>query len=112
MRSLRPWLLLFALVALLPAASDAQERVPADTAQAQQQSTEMRRQMQAMTPMMADVMRAVTQSGMEALADPETARNLARFTRNYFEALVAQGFSEEQALRIVAGVGFPSLPSM
>lgn len=114
MRTLRPWLLLLGLVVLLPNVSRAQERAPGDTAQTQpqEQSTDMRRQMQAMTPMMADVMRAVTQSGLQALADPETARNLARFTRNYYEALMEQGFSEEQALRIVTSVGFPSMPSM
>ena len=70
----------------------------------------MRQQMQQMPRMMSDMMRQVMQSTTAALADPQTAQNLARFTRNYYTALVAQGFTEEQAMRIVSNVGFPMLP--
>lgn len=115
LRYLRSVLLTLPLLVLAPAVCDAQERSPADTARAQAEAAETRHpmdQMQQMMPMMTQMMRQVTQSSMEALADPETARNLARFTRNYYEALVAQGFTEEQALRIVANLGFPPAPSL
>lgn len=112
LRLLRPWVLVLSLVAATPTLSRAQEPSPADTARAEQPPAEMNQQMEQMQGMMASVMRQVTQSTMEALADPETARNLARFTRNYYNALVEQGFTEEQALRIVSSMGFPHMPRM
>jgi len=45
----------------------------------------------------------------EIIADPETAERCATFTRNYYEALVAKGFTEEAALQIVIAAGLPSL---
>jgi hypothetical protein len=108
--------LLLALGALAPSPAEAQQGQRPDAAQAQgEQSPEMREQMQqirAMMPMMATMLQSVTQGTMSALAEPEVARNLARFTRNYYEALMAAGFTREEALRIVSSVGFPSLPSM
>lgn len=112
LRSLRPWILALSLVAAAPTLSRAQEPTPADTARGQLPPAEMNQQMEQMQGMMASVMRNVTQSTMEALADPETARNLARFTRNYYNALVEEGFTEEQALRIVSSMGFPTVPRM
>ncbi|MEM7254422.1 MAG: hypothetical protein AAF493_23640 [Pseudomonadota bacterium] len=55
-------------------------------------------------------MRAELEAHYEALADPQIADKLARFTRNYFEALKRHGFSEAQALDIVKAVGFPGRP--
>ena len=111
LRSLHLLLILPAMVLFAPSRSHAQERPGADSTKAQpaQQSAEMRQQMQGMMPMMANVMRQVTQSTIAVLAEPETAQNLARFTRNYYTALLAQGFTEEQAMRIVSNVGFPAL---
>ena len=115
LRSLHLLTILLALVLFAPSRSHAQQRTRADSTKAQpaQQSAEMRQQMQqmqGMMPMMSDIVRQVTRSSMAALAEPETAQSLARFTRNYYTALVAQGFTEDQALRIVASVGFPALP--
>ena len=42
-----------------------------------------------------------------ALAEPKTAANLAAFTRNYYRALIEQGFSEEEALSLVGRISFP-----
>jgi hypothetical protein len=111
-RSLPLLTILLAAALLAPSRSHAQQRTRADTVQAQpaQQDAEMRQQMQQMPRMMSDMMRQVMQSTTAALADPQTAQNLARFTRNYYTALVAQGFTEDQAMRIVASIGFPMLP--
>lgn len=105
------------LGALAPAPARAQQQGQRpETAQSQaEEDARMReqvQQLQAMMPMIAATLKNVTQGTMAALAEPEVARNLARFTRNYYEALVAAGFTREEALRIVASVGFPSMPSM
>ena len=42
-----------------------------------------------------------------ALAESQTAANLAAFTRNYYRALIEQGFSEDQALSLVGRISFP-----
>jgi hypothetical protein len=36
---------------------------------------------------------------------------MATFTKNYHDALLAKGFSKEDAMRIVAAHGIPSLPT-
>ena len=43
------------------------------------------------------------------LARRETAMRLAAFTRNYYVALVKNGFSEKEALQIVIYSGIPAL---
>ena len=44
---------------------------------------------------------------LDFLAKPETAEKLAAFQMNYYKALVAQGFTEEQAFQLVRDVGNP-----
>lgn len=51
----------------------------------------------------------LTGSVVSALANPETAQELASFARNYYDALVAKQFSKDDALRIVVTHGFPRL---
>ena len=108
--SLRPSLIAILLIVLAPAVCAAQERAPADTTQSQPAAGETTQQMGQMTQMMTQMMRQVTQSSLAVLAEPETAENLARFTRNYYEALVARGFTEGQAMQIVSNLGFPPAP--
>ena len=113
MRSFSLLAFLFAVALMAPSHSHAQRPTRADTTRAQPvrpEEAEMRLQMRGMMPVMTDIMRQATQSTMAALAEPETAQNLARFARNYYTALVAQGFTEEQAMRIVSNVGLPMLP--
>jgi hypothetical protein len=57
-------------------------------------------------------MQALMLSQFAVLARPETAKHLARFTKNYFDQLVALGFSREEALRIVTArdIPLPGLP--
>ena len=44
---------------------------------------------------------------LAVLNQPETARKMAAYVREYYEALVARGFSEDQATRIVAAHPLP-----
>ena len=44
---------------------------------------------------------------VEYLARPETAAKLATFAKNYFDELIKRGFTREEALLLVRGVGIP-----
>ena len=44
-------------------------------------------------------------ASLAALATPETAQQLATFSRNYYDALLARGFSESAALELVGSHG-------
>lgn len=77
-------------------------------------SVALMQQMQGMSGMMGMMYRQMTEVMMEVtlevLTRPESAEKLATFTRNYYEALLRKGFTEEQAIRIVAAAGVPSSP--
>lgn len=77
---------------------------------AQPTPAEAQQQMDAMAPMMVQMTRAMLQAGLEFYAQPATARAMATFTKNYHEALIAVGFTRDDALRIVAAHGLPTLP--
>jgi hypothetical protein len=68
--------------------------------------------MQMMGPMMGGMMTGMIDAMLAVMAKPETADKLATFTKNYHDALMAKGFSKEEALRIVISVGIPSVPSI
>lgn len=65
--------------------------------------------MEMMGPTFGMMMEQMVDGLMRALERPATAERLATFTRNYYDALIAKGFSEEQALRLVIAVGFPAM---
>ena len=44
---------------------------------------------------------------IDYLARPETAAKLATFAKNYFDELIKRGFTREEALLLVRGVGIP-----
>ena len=60
-----------------------------------------------MGPMYESMMQAMIEGSIKAFEKPETIERLARFSRRYYEALMKQGFSKEEALQIVAGAGIP-----
>ena len=101
---------------LLPASVTAQQPPPGQQTPPTQQRTpeqaEMEMQMMMMGPMMSQMMQSMLKGMMTALAERETTDQLATFTKNYFDALVARGFSREEALRIVASVGIPAMPGV
>ena len=78
----------------------------------EQQQRLIQQQMQLMTPMFGQMMKVMMEALVDVLATQETAYKLATYTKNYYEALINKGFSNEEALRIVMAVGFPSSPGM
>jgi hypothetical protein len=62
-----------------------------------------------MGPMMGSMMSNMMDAMLTLLARPESAEKLATFTRNYYEALRRKGFTDEQALRLTAAIGFPAM---
>ena len=58
-----------------------------------------------MGPMYESMSQAMIEGTIKALERPETIERLARFARRYYDALIKQGFSKEEALQIVAGAG-------
>ena len=65
--------------------------------------------MSQMAPMYEAMMQATLDGTFKALERPENIERLAVFTRRYYEMLIKQGFSREEAFQIVAGVGIPAL---
>ena len=66
-------------------------------------------QVKAMTPMVTEMTRATLRASLEFYAQPSTAKSLATFSRNYFDALMGAGFTRDEAIRIVAAHGLPAL---
>lgn len=60
-----------------------------------------------MGPMYETMTQAMVEGTLKAFERPETIDRLARFARRYYEALIRQGFTKEEALQIVAGAGMP-----
>lgn len=70
---------------------------------------EMQKMMGAMLTPMADMMGLMLEGMAKTMAKKEIAEYFATFTRNYFDALIARGFTEEQALKIVTSSGLPNM---
>ncbi len=81
---------------------------PADAAADESPPAEMVRDM---LPVMGDMVGTMMNGMFKELARPESARRLAAFTRNYYEALLEEGFTEGQAMEIVTAFSVPNLPS-
>ena len=77
----------------------------------QQMQQLMQSQMQMMVPMMGQMMQTMMRTQFEMLAQPETAKLLAAFTRNYYQALIDAGFSIDEAYQITVNTGIPSAPT-
>ena len=56
------------------------------------------------------MLRMMANVQFETFADITTTNHMATYTKNYYDALVAKGFTKEEALKIVIGVGMPSIP--
>lgn len=98
-------LLLFARPQRLAAQQPtARPQVPDSTAIAQ-----MAGMFNQMGPMYETMMQSMMEGTLKALERPEMVDRLAAFTRHYYEALIRQGFTKDEALQIVAGLGIPAL---
>jgi len=97
--------LFLSIVPLLPLAataesqqtSEAQSATPAPGMAAEESPAAM------MGNMMGSMMEANLKAYISLLGKPEVAEKLASFTKSYYDALVAKGFTKEEALRIVIG---------
>jgi len=78
----------------------------------EQQQKMMQQSMNAMVPFMGQMMKVMMKVQFEVLSDPNTAQQLATYTKNYYEALIKKGFTKEESLKIAMNMGIPSLPSM
>jgi hypothetical protein len=47
---------------------------------------------------------------LNILARPETGKQLASYSKNFFDALRANGFDREDAVRVMTLVGIPTIP--
>jgi hypothetical protein len=65
--------------------------------------------MAGMAPVMGSMMENMMASWVDFLAKPGTTVKLANFTKNYYDALRAKGFSKEEAIRLVASTGTPNM---
>ncbi len=71
---------------------------------------EQLQQMDMMGPAMARMTESMYAGMLRAMAKPETAEQLATFMKNYRDALIAKGFTKDEAMQIVKGAGMPTMP--
>src|SRR5213593_848749 len=62
-----------------------------------------------MGPMYESMVQSMVEGTLKAFEKPETIERLARFARRYYDALIKQGFTKEEALQIVAGTGIAAV---
>jgi hypothetical protein len=62
-----------------------------------------------MTPMFGNMVESMMQGKLRVFAQQETTVLLAKFVKNFYDALIAEGFSKKEALQIVTGFGFPAI---
>jgi hypothetical protein len=82
----------------------------ADTANSQ--VPEVDAMMQQMIPLTGKMMEVAIESSLATLARIENTDRLATFSKNFYDALVTKGFSNEEAMQIVISVGMPSMPAL
>ena len=105
-------LLSVVLLAVAPALALGQQPSPTPTRRDTSAAAQMQQMMgmfNQMGPMYATMMKSMIEGTLKALAEPENVERMAAFTRRYYEALMKQGFTKDEALQIVAGVGVPAL---
>src|SRR6266700_370027 len=104
----RPLLLLCIILLVAPAALVAQQPTAKPATPEMAQMAGMFNQM---GPMYETMMQSMVEGTIKAFEKPETIERLARFSRRYYDALMKQGFSKEEALQIVAGAGIAGVRS-
>jgi uncharacterized membrane protein len=70
----------------------------------------MKDQMETMGTMWGRMAEDMINATVNTMSKPEVAEKMATFTKNYFDALIAKGFTREEALRIVMSVHIPMAP--
>ena len=64
-----------------------------------------------MAPMMRQLLESMMEGMLTIMAKKEYAEKLALFKKNFYDALLAQGFTKEQAMEIVVATGIPLMSS-
>ena len=108
---MRPLIVWCALLVLASAPSLAQQPTSRPAMPDSTQMAQMAGMFNQMGPMYESMMQAMIEGTIKAFEKPETIERLARFSRRYYEALMKQGFSKEEALQIVAGAGIAGVRS-
>ncbi|MEP7326544.1 MAG: hypothetical protein ABI836_11390 [Gemmatimonadota bacterium] len=83
-----------------------------DTTLAVTMAPNMSSVMDSIGPIFSTMMGSMYAGIIEYMARPETAAKLAAFTKNYFDELMKKGFTREEALMLVRGMGMPGIPGM
>ncbi len=97
------WIILLTLLPLLPSTATAESpEKPGGPPPVNVSAPNSEKEQAAMMGnMMGSMMEANLKAYITLLGKPEVAEKLASFTKNYYDALVAKGFTKEEALRIV-----------
>lgn len=103
-------LVVLAFVASQPAYAQQPTTRPKRPPQVEVTPDSVQNQMDAMMPMMGQMMMVMMKAMLDVAALPETADKMATFSKNFFDALMAKGFTRDEALRIVMATGLPTMP--
>ena len=71
-------------------------------------ATQMMREL--MVPLLMELTEVMMDTQFRVLAERETAKALATYSRDHFEELIEAGFSRNEALALTSAVGIPVLP--
>ena len=80
--------------------------------QIRQDSSDMQEAFAAMGPMFTTMLESMLNGTLDVMAKPETSDRLATFIRNYYDALIAKGFTRHEAMRIVTTTTIPTVPTL
>ena len=88
------------------AVGNTQEKPPQPSPEAMRQ--QMEAAFGAMAPMMGKMTEAMIEAQLLIISKPESAEKMATYVKNFYEALMKQGFSKDEAFKIVTSVHIPS----
>ncbi|MBU0995255.1 MAG: hypothetical protein KJ737_22390 [Proteobacteria bacterium] len=71
--------------------------------------SQINEEMKQMAPIFGNVSKGMIMGRFAVLSEPDTVKMLARFAKNYYDALVEAGFTKEQAFQIVLSTGIPGM---
>jgi hypothetical protein len=92
--------------------ASAQQSSAPSTAQKPPNPEEMKKMMEAsmgaVVPMMVKMADSMIEATLQRAEDPATARRVAKFKKNLYDALIKEGFTPVQSLSIVETTALPS----
>lgn len=106
---------LIVTLAVLAATATAFAEEPAEKKEPTQEELQQIMEMSfgAMVPMMGKMTEVMIEAQLKIGEKPETARSLAAFKKNLYDALIKQGFSKKEAFDIMLNTSVPAaMPGM